>query len=179
MDDFNNNNNDGGVNLFKSPEAENNNRQGESNAQQSPQNQNFGQQNFSGQTNSNPNPVQPNQFGGQNMGGYNPNPNFNQNAGGGKGLSIAAMVCGIVSILGFCCCTPIGILCGLAGIVLGIVSKTKNMDGAGMALAGIITGAVGVVGSIIWMIIGSSFQADFMKEFQSAMDSAVNFFSLM
>ncbi|MDE5570360.1 MAG: DUF4190 domain-containing protein [Ruminococcus sp.] len=175
MDDFNsNNNNDGGVNLFKSPEP--NDRQGESNAQQSPQNQNFGQQNFGGQPNPNPNPIQPNQFSGQNMGGYNPNPNFNQNANGGKGLSIAAMVCGIVSILGFCCCTPIGILCGLAGVILGIVSKTKKMDGSGMALAGIITGAIGIVGSIIAMIIGASMNADFFEQLQDAMDSVAIFF---
>lgn len=176
--------NDGGVNLFKSPEVNNSSRQGESNAQQG---MNFsGQTNFGGQPNPNPAPnqfnqppVQPNQFGGQNMnnmGGFNPNPsqNFNQN-GGGQGLAIASMVCGIVSILGFCCCTPIGILCGLAGIVCGIISKMNNMQGAGMALAGIITGAVGLVGTIIWLIIGQAFRDDFIAELEQAMESAIHF----
>ncbi|MCM1132356.1 MAG: DUF4190 domain-containing protein [Ruminococcus flavefaciens] len=97
--------------------------------------------------------VQPN-FGGQPP----------QNQGGSKGLSIASMVCGIVSILGFCCCTPIGIICGLAGVILGILSKTKNMGGQGMALAGIITGAIGIVGSIIWIIVGGAFTESLQEE---------------
>lgn len=169
--------NNDGVNLFKGPEPTVNERQGVSNAQQG---MNFsGQQNFGGipEQNQPIQPVQP-QFNGQNMnnmnnmGGYNPNQNPNQNS---SGLSIAALVCGIVSILGFCCCTPIGILCGIAGIVLGIISKKNNNEGAGMALAGIITGAVGVVGSIIWIIIGSAFNNDFMAELQEAMESAVHF----
>lgn len=165
--------NNGGVNLGKAPEPTVNERQGVSNAQQG---MNFsGQQNFGGIPNQNQ-PVQP-QFNGQNMnnmGGFNQNPNPNMNQGN-SGLSIAALVCGIVSILGFCCCTPIGILCGIAGIVCGVLSKKNNSGGAGMALAGIITGAVGVVGSIIWMIIGSAFNNDFMEELQEALESAIFF----
>lgn len=111
-----------------------------------------------------------------NMGGYNPNPNQNFNqTGGGNGLAIASLVCGIVSIVGFCCCIPIGILGGLAGIVLGIISKMKNMEGSGMALAGIITGAVGLVGTIIWSIVGAAFRENFSEEFMDAMESVCHF----
>lgn len=181
--------NSGGVNFNTAPEQQNsggvnlggipkpppvNDSQGVSNAQQG---MNFsGQQNFNGIPNQ---PVQP-QFNGQNMnnmnnmGGYNQNPNMNQ---GGSGLAIASLICGIVSILGFCCCTPIGILCGIAGVVCGILSKKNGGNGAGMALAGIITGAVGVAGSVIWMIIGSAFNNNFWSELQDALDAAIFFFS--
>lgn len=108
------------------------------------------------------------------------NNDFNQNtSGGGKGFAIASMVCGIVSIVGFCCCTPVGVICGLAGLILGIISKMKNMDGQGMALAGIITGAVGLVGTIIWLIVGQSFRDDFAEQLQSALEQSAIFFNFL
>ncbi|MDE5853682.1 MAG: DUF4190 domain-containing protein, partial [Ruminococcus sp.] len=127
--------------------------------------------------NVNPNPVQPTNIYNQNGGNMGYNSNFGQppQQNGNNTLSIVSMVLGIISIVGFCCCTPIGILCGIGGVVTGIISKSQNMGGSGMALAGIITGAVGVVGSIIWMIVGSAFRADLIEEFQRNMESAIHF----
>jgi hypothetical protein len=67
------------------------------------------------------------------------------------------MVTGIVSILAACCCSPLGIVGGAVAVVLGFVSqnqiKERGQSNRGMAIAGLATGAVGVVLSIILLII--------------------------
>ena len=76
----------------------------------------------------------------------------------GKGFAIASMVCGIASIV-FCCFGYFGLILGIAGVVLGIISKKKTTEGSGMALAGIITGAVGGVlalGMVIFSAVTSA-----------------------
>ncbi|GAA1508046.1 hypothetical protein GCM10009827_022800 [Dactylosporangium maewongense] len=70
-------------------------------------------------------------------------------------LGLVSMILGIVSIP-FACCY-IGLLLGAAAIVLGYLGQQKVKQGlannGGMALAGIITGAVGVVIEIaIWVL---------------------------
>lgn len=57
-------------------------------------------------------------------------------------LAIVSMIFGILSIL-LCCCSFWSLLFGIMGVVFGVVSKKKNFGGANMALAGIITGAIG------------------------------------
>lgn len=73
-------------------------------------------------------------------------------------LAIVSLVTGIIGILGGCCCGWLGIV-GIAGIVTGVMAR-KEIDqsggtkkGAGMALAGIICGAVGLVIGIILIIL--------------------------
>lgn len=66
-----------------------------------------------------------------------------------KGFCIASMVLGIVCLVFFCVwylSIPCGILAIIFGI-LGIKSKTK-----GMAIAGLITGSIGLVISILIII---------------------------
>ena len=63
-----------------------------------------------------------------------------------KGLAIASMVLGIVSLVLFCIwciCIP----CAILAIVFGILSLKSN--GKGMAIAGISTGAVGFILMVI------------------------------
>jgi len=78
------------------------------------------------------------------------------------GMAIGALVCGILSVL--CHCVPfagmfIGFALSIAAIVLGVLEKKKiannesSEKGSGMALAGIILGAVGIVFGIIWAVI--------------------------
>lgn len=55
----------------------------------------------------------------------------------GKGLAIAAMVCGIVSFFCF------GVILGILAIVFGGIAKSKGCK-SGMATAGIVCGAVGL-----------------------------------
>lgn len=61
-----------------------------------------------------------------------------------KGLAIGGMVLGIISLV--CCCTGwIGIVVGIVGLVLSIISIVKKKGGKGMAIAGIICAAIGLV----------------------------------
>lgn len=73
-----------------------------------------------------------------------------------KGLAIASLICGIASILLSCCCCG-NILFSIGGIVCGILQKPMS-DGKkpGMATAGIITSAVGIVLLIIMSILGAA-----------------------
>ena len=79
--------------------------------------------------------------------------------GQGKGLGIASMVCGIVSIVSICCGMTIPLLMygsvvlGIVAIILGIIQIVKN-ESKGMAIAGIICGAVGIIMFIVILALG-------------------------
>ncbi len=68
-----------------------------------------------------------------------------------SGLSVASMVCGILSIVFACCIPYIGIILSIVGLVLGIISQKKQKNG--FSLAGIITSAFGLAFGIIALII--------------------------
>ena len=75
-----------------------------------------------------------------------------------KGLSIGALVCGIVGIV--TCGVPIlAIVLGIAGIVMGNISKKRLPAGqTGMATAGIICGIIAIVlAVIIWIMLAVLF----------------------
>lgn len=92
-------------------------------------------------------PMQNNNFGSSNfVGGMQPQKSTK--AGISLGLGIASLVLG-------CCCTWLGIALGVAAIILGVLSKKDNEPKSGMAMAGIIIGAVSIFGTIIWMIISA------------------------
>ncbi|MFA7265918.1 MAG: DUF4190 domain-containing protein [Candidatus Nanopelagicales bacterium] len=69
-----------------------------------------------------------------------------------NGLAIASLVVGLVSFL----CCSFGFIPGVIAIVLGVIArgqiKTTGQRGDGMALAGIILGAIGVVWAVFWLI---------------------------
>lgn len=106
---------------------------------------------------------------------YTPEPEQKQT------LSIVSLVCGIVGLLFSCCCC-LGVPFDIAAIVVGIIAKKKNVPGQGMALAGIILGAVALVIYIITVIInvatgsGEAFSNSFMEELQKNMNSGALFF---
>ena len=79
------------------------------------------------------------------------NMNNNAPAQGGKGLSIASMVCGIVSLV-FFCTGWFCIGCGLVGIVLGAVSLAKKSPGKGMAIAGLVCSIIGIALYVIVIV---------------------------
>lgn len=68
----------------------------------------------------------------------------------GKGMAIAAMVLGIVSFF----CFPA--ITGALGIIFGCVAKGKGSR-SGMALAGIICGAIGIALWLLMLVLGFSF----------------------
>ena len=74
--------------------------------------------------------------------------------GGNIGIAIASMVCGILSIP--CCCLWVfSALLGVAAVVLGIITFSQKYDGRGMAIAGIITGGIGLILALGWLLMMS------------------------
>jgi len=60
-----------------------------------------------------------------------------------SGKATASMICGIVSIVGWCVLGPLMAPVALVGLVLGVMSmKSANM---GFAITGIITSAIALV----------------------------------
>ncbi len=88
---------------------------------------------------------------------------------GSSTLAIVSLICGIVGIVVSCCCC-LGPAAGIAAIITGIMSIKKQAPGKGMAIAGIITGAVSVV---LYLISGAS--TSFMEGFMEGMESCIRF----
>ena len=78
----------------------------------------------------------------------------------GKGLAIASLILGIVSIV-FGVLFGGGILvslgCGIAGVITGVKSKKASieagMNALGMQTGGFICSVIGLIGGIIWVLI--------------------------
>ncbi len=71
----------------------------------------------------------------------------NKKAEESKALAIVALVLGIIGII-FCWAPFFGLICCLAGVILGIVALVKKQQ-KGMAIAGLVCGAVGLISSIL------------------------------
>lgn len=74
-----------------------------------------------------------------------------------KGLSIASMVLGIISVV-LCCFAYISIPCAILAIIFGIVGMKKGGKGMGIAglVLGIITLAILALGALGIFSIGSA-----------------------
>lgn len=68
-----------------------------------------------------------------------------------SGKATAALVLGIISLIGIC--IPIaGIICGIVAIVLAMMAKKEGTTG-GKQTAGLVLGIIGiVVGIIMWIV---------------------------
>ncbi len=81
-------------------------------------------------------------------------------ATGNNGLSLASMITGIASIPLACCCSPLAIVGGGTAVGLGFVglkqTRERGQRGRGMAIAGMATGAAGLLLGIIMLILGAS-----------------------
>lgn len=90
--------------------------------------------------------------------------NADKQEGGNIGFAIASLICGIVSLV--CCCfTLFSAILAIAAVVLGIITLCFKYDGKGMAIAGIVTGGIGLLIVIFAMIIsGSSAYNDYLYE---------------
>ncbi len=67
------------------------------------------------------------------------------------GMAVASMICGILSLFTWCpCCfmMPLGVILGTIALMLGVISLAKKRGGGGMAVTGVITGAVGLLVSL-------------------------------
>ncbi|MCL2227345.1 MAG: DUF4190 domain-containing protein [Oscillospiraceae bacterium] len=86
---------------------------------------------------------------------YSPHGGMNQPDGGqGKGMAIASLVLGILSVL-----DPtfiFGIIMGIVGIVLAVMAKKKGYIG-GMATAGMVLSIIGVaLNGIMLLLFGAA-----------------------
>lgn len=80
---------------------------------------------------------------------YTPTPPTN-------GLAIASLVTGVLSIF-FGACYGSGIAFAIAALITGIIGmrqikQNSGTGGSGLALTGIITGAVGVLFGLLWIL---------------------------
>lgn len=81
---------------------------------------------------------------------YSSNPTTETVSGGNIGVAIASLVCGILSLV--CCCLSwFSFVLAVAAIVLGIITIAKKYDGMGMAIAGIVTAAIGLIIFIVFI----------------------------
>lgn len=80
---------------------------------------------------------------------------------GSNGMAIAALVLGILSLLGLLLVFP-GLILGVIALILGIVGvrKANNIAGPGarkgMAIAGLVMGAIATILSVLMLIFGVS-----------------------
>ncbi len=75
----------------------------------------------------------------------------------GKGMAIASLICGIVSLICF------AIITGSLGIIFGAIAKNKGCK-SGMATAGIICGIIGVAFWLLYMIFFNSIMNDALSD---------------
>lgn len=68
-----------------------------------------------------------------------------------KGLAIAALIFGILSIIGFCCC--LNVITAPIALILGIISLAAHRGGKGMAITGIVFALLSIL--IIGMMLFS------------------------
>ena len=71
-----------------------------------------------------------------------------------KGLSIASMILGIVSIVGFCINGYVALICGILAIVFGVIGKKKG--GKGMAMTGFILGIISLALYAVVLLLGAT-----------------------
>ena len=82
-----------------------------------------------------------------------------------KGFAIASMVLGIVALVLFCV-WYLSIPCGILAIIFGILSLKST--GKGMAIAGLITGGIGL--AIAFIIFMALFTFGFISGITEALD---------
>lgn len=95
-----------------------------------------------------------------------------------QGLAIASLICGILGLIG-CCMWFLSLPAALAAIVTGHLANSKikadpqRFSGKGMARAGLITGYLGLIASIVVAIFALQFRG--MTE-QEAQEKVIQWF---
>jgi uncharacterized protein DUF4190 len=90
-----------------------------------------------------------------------------------SGKAITSLVTGILSLPGICC-WPLGVILGILGIVFGILGRKDiaasqgQQKGEGLALAGIICGAVAIVLIAVVLILAAAGVIDTDYNFETS-----------
>ena len=61
-----------------------------------------------------------------------------------KGMAIASLVLGLLSLVGLCCCC-LNIITAPIAIILGIIVLVTHRDGTGLAITGIVTAVLSLL----------------------------------
>ena len=80
-----------------------------------------------------------------------PQQNYDQPASSGKGMAIASMVLGIISIPAICFWI-VGLPCAIVGLILGILYNKKN-EHSPMATAGIVCSIITIALLVLVLIL--------------------------
>lgn len=87
-----------------------------------------------------------------------------------NGLGVAALVLGLLSLPAILT-VFLGIILGLLGVIFGLIgmgrAKRGEATNGGMALAGLITGAIGLVVSVVFIAVGVSFFFSHKNQFNN------------
>jgi hypothetical protein len=73
------------------------------------------------------------------------------------GLAIGALIVGILAVV--CSVACLGVLLGPAAAIMGFISRQRitssggTLGGGGMAIAGLVLGIIGFVGSVVWFFV--------------------------
>ncbi|MCC3327782.1 DUF4190 domain-containing protein [Nocardia abscessus] len=111
-------------------------------------------------------------------GQYAGQPGYWQESPKGRGLAITALVFGILALLFFWTIIG-GYVGGVFAVIFGIIAVVKaragTAGGMGMAIAGVVLGVLGIVGAVLFTIVGYSFFIDSGgKDFVDCVNKAGN-----
>lgn len=79
------------------------------------------------------------------------------------GWSLAAMICGIISVL--CCFGYTGLIFGVLAIVFSVISRKNLGYFDGMSIAGLVLGIIGLVLGIAIIIAVNTVDEELLKEY--------------
>lgn len=71
------------------------------------------------------------------------------------GFGVASLVLGIVSLV-LCCCSRLSGVLGVLAVIFGIIHIAKHLPKKGLGIAGIITGAIGLIMGIVITVLSLS-----------------------
>ena len=91
-------------------------------------------------------------------GGY---PGYQQQQPASRGLAIGALVCGLIALVSFCI-PLLPVVLGFAALTLGAMAigriRQGRASGRGMAVAGLVTGTLGLIAGILMSMMWISFR---------------------
>lgn len=95
----------------------------------------------------------------------------------GKGLGVAGMVLGIISLV-FCCCTLyISVPCAVIGLILSAVGMSKAKKAGmknGCAVAGIVCSCIALALTILVYVLAATIFTEFMNELSRELGMDLN-----
>lgn len=86
------------------------------------------------------------------------------------GMSVAGMVCGILSLV-LCCCSPyVSLILAVVGLALSAYAMSKDKPGKGMAIAGLVCALIGLILSLLVIFASftsSSYSNNMLNKYRS------------